>query len=53
MAIAGSKKDPTAPKRVARDKAKKLAAGLVRVTVWVPSVARDKVIKLAERLRKR
>jgi len=44
--------DKTAPERVARNKAKNLAAGFVRVNVWVPADKRDKLLKYAERLRK-
>ena len=44
-------KDRTAPARVARDRARKLLAGLVRVNVWVPAAQRDSLIKYAEELR--
>ena len=46
------KKDKTAPERVARDRAKKLKAGFVRVNVWVPSDDRDMLVYYAETLRK-
>ena len=44
-------KDPTAAERVARDKAKKLKAGLVRVNVWVPVESRQSLLDHAEKLR--
>ena len=44
-------KDRTAPERVARDKRKKLAAGLVRVSLWVPASQRERIVKYARRLR--
>ena len=44
-------KDPTAPERVARDKRKKLAAGFVRVSLWVPGSKREQIVKYARRLR--
>jgi hypothetical protein len=40
-------KDKTAPERVARDKAKKLKAGLVRVNVWVPAKRRAELLAIA------
>ena len=45
-------KDRTAPERVARDRAKKLAAGMVRVAVWIPAKHRERLLKYAEKLRK-
>ncbi len=45
------KPDPTAAERVARDKAKKLKAGLVRVNVWVPAKDREALLAYAEKLR--
>ena len=44
-------KDKTAPERVARDKRKKLAAGFVRVNVWVPADKREQLLKYVRRLR--
>lgn len=44
-------KDPTAPERVARDRAKKLKAGLVRVNVWVPAEHREDLLRYAHTLR--
>ena len=43
--------DPTAPERVARNKAKNISNGLVRVNIWVPEGDRDRLLKYAERLR--
>ena len=48
----GGVKDPTAPQRVARDKAKKLKAGLVRVNVWVPAKRRAELLSVAEGMRR-
>ena len=47
----GRPQDPTAPARVARDKAKKLKAGLVRVNVWVRAENRAELLRVAEMLR--
>jgi hypothetical protein len=44
-------KDKTAPERVARDKQRKLSAGMVRVNVWVPAGAREKLLAYASKLR--
>ena len=44
-------KDKTAPERVARDKRKKLAAGLVRVSLWVPAELRPEIVIIAEGMR--
>ena len=44
-------KDPTAPERVARNKEKNLAAGFVRVNVWVPADKREQLLKYVRRLR--
>ena len=44
--------DKTVNQRVARNKAKNLADGLVRVNVWVPANDRERLLKYAERLRK-
>ena len=49
----GVSKDKTAPERVARNKAKNLKAGLVRVNVWVLASERERLIKYAEKLRGR
>lgn len=46
------KKDKTAYIRVARDKAKKIRAGLVRVNVWVPANMRTKIISIADKMRR-
>lgn len=43
--------DKTAPERVARDKAKKLAAGMVRVTVWIPEKDREELLSYARDMR--
>ena len=44
-------KDRTAPERVARNKAKNLAAGFVRVNVWIPADKREQLLEYVRGLR--
>jgi len=44
-------KDPTAPERVARDRKRKIKAGLRRVSVWVPAERREELLAIAEVMR--
>lgn len=46
-----AKKDKTAFIRVAKDKEKKIKAGLIRVNVWIPAIMRNNIIDIAAKMR--